>query len=86
MPGACEQEGTASKDLCHSEFDIFLICNFYFNRKLEKKSISWICPQLEKASRGGQCSYCALNPAKKMFIRAEDSNSTPNHGVSTFLD
>ena len=25
MPGVREQEGTASKDLCHSEFEFFIL-------------------------------------------------------------
>ena len=43
-----EQEGTASKDLCHSEFEFFIF-NFYFNRKLENKKHFLDMPAVSKS-------------------------------------
>jgi len=88
MPGVREQEGTASKDLCHSEFYFFIIFNLYFNRKLEKKKHFLDMPAVRKSwsRRAVFTVICALNPAKKISIRAEDSNFTRIHGASTFLD
>ena len=73
MPGVREQEGTASKDLCHSEFE-FLIFNFYFNRKLENKKHFLDMPAVSKSwSRWAVFTViCELNPTKKIFTRAED--------------
>ena len=74
MPGVREQEGTASKDSCHNDFDFF-IYKFHFNRKLENKKHFLDMPAVNKSwSR------------RKIFTRAEDSNSTRINGLSAFLD
>ena len=46
-----EPEGTASKDLCYSEFEfiLFFIFNFYLNRKLENKKHFLDMPAVSKS-------------------------------------
>ena len=49
MPGVREQEGTAFKDLCDSEFEFSFIFYFYFNRKLENKKHFLDMPAVSKS-------------------------------------
>ena len=51
MSGVREQKGTASKDLCCSEFEFFIIIifNFYLNRKLENKKHFLDMPAVSKS-------------------------------------
>ena len=51
MSGVREQEGAASKDLCYSEFEFFIIIifNFYLNRKLENKKHFLDMPAVSKS-------------------------------------
>ena len=55
MPGVREQEGTAFKDLCHSEFEFFFIFNFYFKTKLENTKHFLDMPAVSKSWSSGQC-------------------------------
>ena len=51
MSGVREPEGTASKDLCYSEFEfiLFFIFNFYLNRKLKNKKHFLDMPAVSKS-------------------------------------
>ena len=50
MPGVRGQEGTASKDLCHNEFEFFLfLISIVSNRKLENEKHFLDMPAVNKS-------------------------------------